>query len=212
MQNPLTFPLFSLKNNGSSQRFRRWNDPNSNHTTDMAQAANPIPQLTASDKLRFWSRISNHETLSGCQEWIAGKFADGYGGFRIGKRTYKSSRIAYFLETGVDPGELCVCHRCDNRKCVNPDCLFLGSPKENVQDMLRKGRANKAVGEDQGASKLTAADIPLIRSDHRMLKEIAKLYGVALMTISKIKRGQTWKHVPLDNNQSPQAGASPQLI
>jgi hypothetical protein len=67
----------------------------------------------------------------------------GYGQFYVGQRTYRAHRVAYELATGEWPGELFVCHHCDNPGCVNPDLLWLGTPRDNTRDMFRKGRANR---------------------------------------------------------------------
>lgn len=193
MHNLLTFPLFSIKKNGSSQRFRRWNDPNPNHDTAMAGAKTPIPQLSESDKERFFAKVSKTPTATGCLEWTACKNNKGYGMFQIRGRLFLATRVIYFLHYGIDPRELCVMHSCDNPICVNPLCLLLGTQTDNMQDMHRKGRG--ALGEKHPNSKLTAADIPSIRSDARPNNTIAECYGVGRRIINLIKRGERWKHI-----------------
>lgn len=76
----------------------------------------------------------------GCWEWIAGKNELGYGKFSIGLiKNMKAHRVSYSLFI-KDPGNLCVLHKCDNPGCVNPEHLFLGTKKDNSQDMMRKSR------------------------------------------------------------------------
>jgi len=161
----------------------------------MIQAAKPIPVLTDENKRNFHKKISTTPTETGCLEWLAWKLPTGYGQFGIKGKLFSSHRIAYFLATGVDPYELCVCHTCDNPSCVNFLHLFLGTPKENVQDREKKGRNKPPYGNAHGMAKLKESDIPLIRSDPRKYRIIAVDYGVNPCQIGRIKRGQIWKHV-----------------
>ena len=169
-----------------------------------------MPELTEKNKRNFLKKVSTTPTETGCLEWTAYRDKDGYGKFGFNRNHFRSTRIAYFLATGVDPGDLCVCHRCDNPPCINPEHLFLGTYERNTQDMLRKGRANKPCGERHrsrtspetlprgeahGMAKLTATDIPIIRDDTRRQKDIAADYGVSQAIIGLIKQRKRWKHV-----------------
>src|SRR4051794_32506507 len=106
----------------------------------------PIP---ANEVLgRFWSKVSKRGHPKGCWEWTAGVFkSGGYGQFNMrvaGKRQpYRAHRISYELAHGPIPSDLCVLHECDNRVCVNPAHLFLGTRGDNCDDMHAKGRARK---------------------------------------------------------------------
>jgi hypothetical protein len=99
----------------------------------------PIPPLLQKHIDRFHSRVRRGEPDE-CWPWLRGRFADGYGGFKVGKQTMKANRVAYFIANGIDPGQLQVCHTCDNPSCCNPAHLFLGDTSANITDAVEKGR------------------------------------------------------------------------
>lgn len=95
----------------------------------------------------FKSRVHTKESFkklvrikdSGCWHFTGPISATGYGKIGYRGRVTLAHRLSYILHVG-DPGELFVLHKCDNRKCVNPEHLFLGTAKDNTQDMLAKNR------------------------------------------------------------------------
>jgi hypothetical protein len=117
----------------------------------------------------------------------------GYGQFHYKGHTVLAHRFSYELNIGHVPNGSLVCHKCDVRKCVNPNHFFLGSNLDNQLDSISKGR--NARGERTGTSKLTEKDVVAIRLDSRIQREVAADYGVSRELIGCIKRRQAWRHV-----------------
>lgn len=78
---------------------------------------------------------------TGCWEWIKG-YSGMYGKVRIKYKTMLAHRASYIAFKGQIPEKMLVCHKCDNPKCVNPEHLFLGTQKDNINDAIKKGRVN----------------------------------------------------------------------
>jgi hypothetical protein len=152
-----------------------------------------------SPKERFIEKIKiNPET--NCWEWQACISNKGYGVININKKSILAHRYAY--ETFVGPiNNLHVLHRCDNRKCVNYNHLFLGTNQDNVDDKVNKKRQN--FGEKVWNHKLSDDEVDEIKKALKyyyrgQLKDLAHFYKVDPATISDIKRGLTWSHVEVD--------------
>jgi hypothetical protein len=108
-------------------------------------------------------------------------------------KTFYVHRVAWELANGPIPDEQQVLHRCDNRKCVNPEHLFLGTLDDNMADMTAKRR--QAHGPKCFHAKLTVEQVHEIRRSTDRQQLIADRYGITNSTVSVIKSGQTWRYV-----------------
>lgn len=144
---------------------------------------------------RFWSRVDKRSPEE-CWLWKGRRHANGYGSFDLGGRPHQASRMAFTLTKG-DPGDLHVCHSCDNPPCCNPSHLWLGTPKDNHADMIAKGRQryNAARGEKCSKSKLTRNDVLYIRASTAPHKALGRQFGVSGTAIAHIRKRKNWAHV-----------------
>ena len=147
---------------------------------------------------RFWSFVKK---TRGCWMWVGSTAGTVmvYGRFRRSGERILAHRYSWELHNEPVPEGLLVLHTCDNTLCVRPDHLFLGTHKDNSQDMLKKGRANKARGERHGNSKLTEKKVRRIKEKYRRgdvtQAKLAEEFGVGEMQVSRIISGKRWAHL-----------------
>lgn len=150
---------------------------------------------------RFWSKVNK---TNNCWEWT-GSSSNGYGYFRINKdKTMSAHRFSWKLHkgsipTGTGHHGTCVLHICDNRKCVNPKHLFLGTIQDNVDDMYAKNRQVTLKREEHNMAKLTQKEVDVIRIIYDLgsvtQRKIAKMFGVSQTDIHYIINNKIWDKV-----------------
>jgi hypothetical protein len=127
----------------------------------------------------------------------------GYGMFmRVSPKKELAHRVSWWLATGEQAGDARVLHTCDNPSCVRPDHLFLGTMRDNTQDMMKKGRGRFEVhkGEDNGSSKLAWESVRELRrlwgegpQGPELQAQLAVQFGTCFSNVGHIVSGRSWK-------------------
>ena len=162
--------------------------------------------------------LNRHEKVDGCWIWTGKIGKNGYGSFAHiingHKKFVLAHRMSYETFIGEIPKGLNVCHKCDNRKCVNPDHLWIGSQEENIHDAEKKGRMKRTTGykhteenkarfklrRGEKAHKVKLKEKQVIRikkmlKSNLTIREISEKFNVSATCISSIKQGINWKHL-----------------
>lgn len=165
-------------------------------------------QLETKEIIKRIARYSQANQETGCIEWTGAIRKDGYGAFWDGQKTVPAHRALFSAVHSRSLGRYeFVCHRCDNRRCVNIDHLWLGSPKDNTRDMDEKGRrviteklrnvlrSKDAKGEANNGAKLSAEDVLSIRTSNLQGSVLAEMYGITRNHVYRLKRRERWSHL-----------------
>ena len=171
----------------------------------------------------LWSKINkngptpdqsnpHHAGLGPCWEWTGGYTTDGYGSFTIKSKRFRASRVVFSVAKGEIPSGVLMLHKCDNRKCVNPDHLFLGDYEMNNRDTSRKG--NYPTGNDHFRRKYPeraykGSKHPMAKANESQVLAIrdmydnggyastvcAQLFGLPRGVVNGIVHRKSWTHI-----------------
>lgn len=190
---------------------------------DNTRTASQDAGISEKQKKNFFKKVNKdgivpslekYGNIGKCWLFMTSRNKGGYGQVKLRGAVVKAHRVSWMIIHGQIYGKLQVLHKCDNPSCVNPDHLWLGTPKDNADDMYLKGRGNKARGdrhpsraqpetrprgEEHGGAKLTEEKVREIRRLYAegdiTHKEIADKFGVSTKPISQVINLKTWRHV-----------------
>jgi hypothetical protein len=155
----------------------------------------------------LWTRIYSRriEDSGGCWNWSGSTDSHGYGQIKWRGKSWLVHRLSYWYYERKPPKGLLVLHRCDNRRCINPDHLYLGTQTDNMRDMVNRHRQADTSGEANPRAKLTWNGVREIRrrvshSSHPQgptLADLARTFHVSKSTVSQISRGIIWKETSI---------------
>jgi len=144
---------------------------------------------------RFWSKV-DIKSKNECWIWKGALDYDGYRIFNFNGITKRTHVIAMMKKEKITKGNQ-VLHICDNPPCCNPKHLKIGTHQDNMDDMIKKNRANKAFGEKNGNSKLTVSNVKKIRlmyaNGEFSMQDIGSKFGISRMNVCDIVNNKIWR-------------------
>lgn len=152
------------------------------------------PRISIEQRLKNYSIKENE-----CWNFLGTKDKDGYGVFGHGRgKQLRAHRASFQFYKGNVITGMFVCHSCDNPSCINPNHLFVGTAKDNTQDMIQKGRRVNHKGSNHPSAKLNELHVICIRKQRllgKTLKQIGNQFGITFQSVSDICKGKTWTHL-----------------
>jgi hypothetical protein len=149
------------------------------------------------ERERFWSKV-DIKGLFDCWEWKGRKDIGGYGFFTFRSKEQKAHRVVWILTYGEIPEGMQINHKCDNRGCVNPAHLYIGTQKDNVADMYSRGRQVVLAGSKSAVARLTEQEVLAIRvlfQTEITKADLARMFNISESSIRFIIQRKTWKHI-----------------
>jgi hypothetical protein len=140
------------------------------------------------DELKLWSSVAIGD---GCWEWT-GRLVTGYGAIWLRGGHRKAHRISWEFANGPIPSGMFACHRCDNRRCVRPSHLFLGTHADNMADMARKGRANRMSRRTHPNAKISPEQLVELRrlfAELTPTRTLAAKFGISVSRVTRLCSG-----------------------
>jgi hypothetical protein len=144
---------------------------------------------------RFWLR-ANRGDSDGCWNWKGSLCSGGYGRINLNGKLIRAHQASWIIHYGEIPEGMHVCHHCDNRACVNPEHLFIGTNLDNIADKMKKNRQSKGI--ERPASKLNddkVREIRKLRAYGYTFETLGKMFGVTPSQIYNAVNFISWRHV-----------------
>jgi hypothetical protein len=179
---------------------RGWCGP---HYKNYWRHGNPIGKfircsndMPIQDRLNAKSKINNE---TGCIEWTGTiNPQTGYGGIRFNGKKFSCHRVSWEINNNKSANGKVIMHLCDNKKCINPNHLIVGTQTDNMKDKVTKNRQLK--GEQVYGSKLTEKDVKniiILNRKGKSQSELGRMYNITASAIGNICRRKRWKHVEI---------------
>lgn len=162
-----------------------------------------VKSMSLARRVAFYMKIYWH-TPQNCWLWLGQRSEGPYGRFTINNALYSAHRVAFVLWNGSISNNMCVCHTCDNSRCVNPAHLFLGTHADNMRDKMGKNRQScvgnrgSTKGERSGTAKLSSEDVIKIRAMRKAghtYKEIGQKFDISRVHTTRICLMRSWEHI-----------------
>lgn len=170
-----------------------------------------MPKLRTAVIYAFWQKVRIGQN---CWEWTAATYTGkngGYGAAWDGYKRLQAHRLSWRINVGPIPAGKCVLHHCDNRLCVRPEHLYVGTKKDNATDRKIRRRhwrdrnheafishmrkISSHPGQSHYYAKLTDRAVRDIRSSRSTCRELAEKYGVDKTHVWRVRTGKSWAHV-----------------
>jgi hypothetical protein len=158
-----------------------------------------LPAVRTKEQVQKYIESRVLKVPGGCWLWFGRVSPKGYGRLSWRRPGMQKLSLAHRVVYAIfkeEPGSLCVCHKCDNRACVNPDHLFLGTHEDNMADMVKKGRQSKGIQRPSAVlTEEQVQDVRRLVAGGMMQKDVASHYGVTRQLVNYIINGKLWTHI-----------------